>query len=307
MYDFIRTAAFSFGFKEVFFLAPLRLDAWHMQAERIGVGASLHFDPVAAYPNASCILLLVYPYAPFPAGERLSAYYLASQRGYLASKGFMGALTASGISCEMASVPARALALANGIGVQGKNGLLRIGGYGSRFALYTVATDACAPQVNAPFTPPCPANCDACLRACPMGAIRPDGLDATHCMRYFMDGAEYPFLIYEAQRTHMGCELCQAACPQNAHLAFGAPSEAERSAFALPRLIAGDAKEARTLVGRNMTGNGKLTAEAICFSAREGLFEEEIRAAMETTSFPAVKRAARWALQRYFHQKITEL
>ena len=140
-----------------------------------------------------------------------------------------------------------------------------------------------------------------------MGAIHPDGLDATRCMRYFMDGAEYPFPVYEAQRTHMGCELCQATCPQNAHLAFCAPSEAERSAFALPRLIAGDAKEARTLVGRNMTGNGKLTAEAICFSAREGLFEEEIRAAVETTSFPAVKRAARWALQRYFHQKITEL
>ena len=97
----------------MFFLKPLRLDAWHTRAARLGVGASLWFDVPAAYPGASCILLLVYAYAPFPAGERLSAYYLASQRGYLASQELVKALCASGIPCEIAAVPARALALAN--------------------------------------------------------------------------------------------------------------------------------------------------------------------------------------------------
>ena len=229
MYDFIRTAASSFGFKEVFFLAPLRLNAWHMQAERIGVGASLHFDPVAAYPNANCILLLVYPYAPFPAGERLSAYYLASQRGYLAAKGFMGALAAYGISCEMAFVPARALALANGIGVQGKNGLLRVGGYGSRFALYTVATNACAPQVDAPFTSPCPANCDACLRACPHGALSADGtFDAALCQSCLTIEHRGQLEITLEGPAIYGCDLCLKACPANRTTAPGLPVFAPR-------------------------------------------------------------------------------
>ena len=147
MYDLIKKEASSCGFAEVFFLKPLRLDAWHTRAARLGVGASLWFDVPAAYPGASCILLLVYAYAPFPAGERLSAYYLASQRGYLASQELVKALCASGIPCEIAAVPARALALANGVGVAGKNGLLRIGAFGSRFALYTLATSACMPRI----------------------------------------------------------------------------------------------------------------------------------------------------------------
>ena len=125
-------------FAEAFFLAPLKLDFWRIQAEKWGVGASLHFDPALAYPHAGCILLLVYPYAPFAAEERLSAYYLASQRGYFATKSLSKQLQTLGISCEMASVPARALALANGVGIAGKNGILRIGALGSRFALYTL-------------------------------------------------------------------------------------------------------------------------------------------------------------------------
>jgi len=303
MYDLIKKEASSCGFAEVFFLKPLRLDAWHTRAAHLGVGASLRFDVPAAYPGASCILLLVYAYAPFSARERLSAYYLASQRGYLASQALVKALCASGIPCEIAAVPARALALANGVGVAGKNGLLRIGALGSRFALYTLATSACMPRIEVPATASCPAQCDACMRACPMGAITPEGIDAAHCMRYFMDGAEYPFSVYQAQSTHMGCEVCQAVCPQNAQLTKRIPGEAEQAAFALPPLIAGDAAAARSLVGRNLTGNGKLTAEAICFAARAGLHEAEIRTALTASPFPAVKRAAAWALEHYFIKK----
>ena len=300
MYDTIKKAAAAFGFAEAFFLAPLKLDFWRIQAEKWGVGASLHFDPALAYPHAGCILLLVYPYAPFAAEERLSAYYLASQRGYFATKSLIKQLQTLGISCEMASVPARALALANGVGIAGKNGILRIGALGSRFALYTLALTGCAPSVAAPATTPCPPGCNACMQACPMGAIEKDGLHATRCMRYFMDKAEYPFFVYEVLPTHMGCELCQAACPKNALLARGTPTAEERAAFSLPRLIAGDSAAARTLVGRNFTGNGKLTAEAVSFAARAGVYEAEIRAAMKNTPFPAVRRVAEWAVSRYF-------
>ncbi len=304
MYDTIRKEAFSLGFKEVFFLPPARLELWQAQAEKAGVGSGLYANLSAAYPAASCFLLLVYPYAPFSSDERISAYYLASQSGYLAARELAGAIVEQGCYCEMASIPARAFALWNGIGTAGRNGLLRLPGFGTRIAIYTLATDACAPRHPGKWEArPCPEGCTACAHACPMGAIGPEGLQVTRCMRYHMNGAEYPEAVYAAQRTHMGCEICQHACPENAALVPGSPSEAVREAFDLPRLIAGDTVAARALVGRNKTTGGKLTAEAVRFAARQGLHADAIRRAGEETCFPAVKHAAEWAASHDFMKK----
>lgn len=105
----------------------------------------------------------------------------------------------------------------------------------------------------------------------------------------------------------MGCEVCQAVCPQNAQLAKRIPGEAEQAAFALPRLIAGDAAAARSLVGRNLTGNGKLTAEAICFAARAGLHEAEIRYRAHGFPVPGGKKGGSMGFRTVFHQKIIVL
>lgn len=300
MYEHIKTAAYGLGFRKVFFLAPLRLDDWRAQADASGIGKHLQSDLRTAYPDATCILLLVYPYAPHPKEERIGAYYFASQQGYHAAKGLAQTVSDMGVYCEVAAVPARALALANGVGVQGKNGLLRIEPFGSRIAIFTLATNICMPQNEFAPASPCPDGCTVCARACPMGAIGPDRLTVTRCMRYFMDDAEYPFSVREAQATHMGCEICQSVCPQNKHVVPGEPTPEQREAFSLPRLIAGDTAAARGLVGRNKTANGKLTAEAVCFAARDGLYEAEIRTALATSPFPAVQTAAAWVLARYF-------
>ncbi len=91
----------------------------------------------------------------------------------------------------------------------------------------------------------------------------------TECMRYYMDCADYPDWVYERQTTHIGCEVCQQVCPYNAGLGFEEPTEDIRSAFELGRLADGDTKAARLLVGKNMTGRGKLQKEALNFLSRD--------------------------------------
>lgn len=303
MYEMIRQEAAARGFEKVFFLPAATLREWKAAEEKTGVAPHLCSDPAAAYPSATCFLLAVYPYPPFDPFERISAYYLASQRSYRAAVKFAAAVADKGTYCELANVPARAFALKHGIGVQGKNGLLRLPGHGSRIALYVFATDACLPKPETLFAPPCPEGCTACMDACPFSAISTEGLCVSRCMRHHMQGAEYPEEVYEKQRTHMGCEICQHACPYNRQLTVSAPSEEVQQAFALPRLIEGDTKAARELVGRNKTGNGKLTVEAIRFAGREGLYREKIEAALASSPFPAVQRAAEKVLQRYFTKK----
>jgi len=300
MHEFIKKEASARGFEKVFFLPSAMLSEWKAAQEKTGVAPHLHWDPAAAYPKASCFILAVFPYSPFDPEERISAYYLTSQKSYHAVKYLVAAIAAKGAYCELADVPARAFALKHGIGTQGKNGLLRLPDFGSRIAIYVIATDACLPMPEAWAAAPCPDNCTVCRDACPFSAIGQKGLCVTHCMRYHMQGTEYPEAVYEKQITHMGCEVCQHVCPHNASLKRSAPGERVREAFDLRRLVEGDTKAARELVGKNKTGNGKLTVEAIRFAGQKGLYLDEIRKALETSPFPAVKRAAEMILQRNF-------
>ena len=124
--------------------------------------------------------------------------------------------------------------------------------------------------VGEPFTPEeysvgqddlC-SRCRACEIACPAHAIGEGGYDVNKCMRFYMDGADYPDWVCDIQTKHLGCEVCQDVCPRNAGVGFAEPSDEIRAAFDLDRLASGDAKAARLLVGKNITGHGKLTKEA---------------------------------------------
>ncbi len=149
------------------------------------------------------------------------------------------------------------------------NGLLRFNEYGSRIVLSGIATDAVLPKAtDIPPTPPCPGECDACIRACPSLALSIGGITQSKCMRYYMDNTPYPPFVYEHMRQHLGCEICMYACPQNTCLASGSPSSHEAHAFDLERLATGDDADARMLVGKNFTRHSKLKDEAIHFLSR---------------------------------------
>ena len=211
-----------------------------------------------------------------------------------------GELNAAGIAAERAFIPARALCIANGVGHQGRNGLLSIAPYGTRIALETLLIySPVEPNAEQVCTEGgCPEGCTACISACPMGAITADGLNVTRCMRYIMNSG-YTEEIWQKQQTFLGCEICQTVCPKNARLKKLPVPDNTVEAFELRRLIAGNAKAARIIAGKNITGNGRLTMEAIAFAAREGQCEAEIRACL-SSPFEQVRAAAKWALSKYF-------
>jgi epoxyqueuosine reductase len=110
----------------------------------------------------------------------------------------------------------RAWASAGGAGC-GKNAQCLLPGLGSHVLLGGLLLDAPCPTPP-PVPPPDPCGpCDACLRACPGGAlVAPGRLDARLCLSYWT--LEHPGVIppgpaYRMGRWLAGCDMCQEVCP----------------------------------------------------------------------------------------------
>lgn len=124
---------------------------------------------------------------------------------------------------DAAPVAERALAAAAGIGWIGKNGCLIAPGLGSYVVLCEIVS-------NLPLAPDEPVaaqcgDCDACIGACPTGALVGDGmLDARRCRSYLtiehrgeIDRELWPLM----DACVFGCDDCQAVCPHNRDLPPG--------------------------------------------------------------------------------------
>lgn len=283
-----------YGFERVYFIEPGSFD---LGGNRFGLVA----DAKEAFPFADSIAVLIRPYAPYSESERIPAYYPASNRAYHGMKALIAELNARGVRAEKAEIPVKFALEKAGIGVQLKNSLRLIPPFGTRVVILTVAVAGLAPLEYAENIPyPC-ANCHACERACPAGAIC-GGLDLSKCMRLEMESALHSDGVREKQRTYIGCEVCQYACPMNVKLDRAEPTAEEKAAFDTLALAMGEAAPARKLVGKNITSNGRLTAEALAFAARDALLpQDELKAAVEkaeASPFEAVRDAARYAEMR---------
>ncbi|MBO4384934.1 MAG: 4Fe-4S binding protein [Clostridia bacterium] len=253
--DSIKTIAYEAGFAAAYFL-PLPDYPAHDDEPHIVWSAE-------GYPWARASLLLVWAYRPYKKGERIPAYYINSNLSYHASVALKKRLEAEGINALRCEIPIKQMAVRYGIARSLKSSLIEIPPFGTRTVIQTML-------LGEPFTPEeysitddglC-SSCRACENACPARAISACGYDVKKCMRFYMDGADYPEWVYGIQRTHLGCEVCQEVCPRNAALGFDEPSPEVREAFDLGRLAGGDTSAARKLVGKNITGNGKLQKEA---------------------------------------------
>ncbi|MCR5808324.1 MAG: hypothetical protein K6G56_02040 [Clostridiales bacterium] len=265
--DELKKAAYDLGFARAYILPPPDFKPLESR-ERIVWNTD-------DFPMARASLLLVRAYTPFAEDERIPAYYVNSNLSYHASVALAKKLEAEGLFCLRCELPIKQLAVKYGIGVQVKSSLVAIPPFGTRMAFQSML-------LGEPFTPEeypkvcdslC-ASCKKCEQACPAHAISEKGLDVTKCMRYYMDGADYPEWVYGIQKTHMGCEICQAVCPRNAAVGFAEPSEELVRAFDINALAEGNTKPARLLVGKNFTGRGKLQKEALKFLERDGAPKE---------------------------------
>ena len=169
--NIIYKTALAHGFAGMRMLKLHKLDAWHKYSALYGTGCAMPYD-----------LLLIWAYAPYENGGHISSYYPASNASYHASKAVEAELNAAGIAAERAFIPARALCIANGVGHQGRNGLLSIAPYGTRIALETLLIySPVEPNAEQACTEGgCPEGCTACISACPMGAITADALHALY-------------------------------------------------------------------------------------------------------------------------------
>lgn len=268
----IKKLASESGFKAAYFLPPPDY-ASHDDEPHIIWNA-------AEYPWADVTLLLIWAYSPYPPDVRIPSYYINSNASYHASVALARRLEAEGVKLLRCEVPIKQMALRYGIASPCRNSLVAVPGFGTRVVFqsmllgssenHSFAAESYNIEDRSENLRLSCNSCRACINACPAHAISENGLDVKKCMRFYMDGADYPDWVYDIQRTHMGCEVCQQVCPRNAGVKAVMPPEDVVKAFDLETLSKGITKPARLLVGKNFTGNGKLAKEAEHFLKRDG-------------------------------------
>ena len=119
--------------------------------------------------------------------------------------------------CGNSPLPEVYAAVCAGLGTRGRNGLLLTETYGSWVFIGEIVTTMALPAADQRLSL-CD-GCDRCIRACPTGALQPDGFQAEKCLSAITQQKkpltpEQESLI---QKTGCawGCDICQKACPRN--------------------------------------------------------------------------------------------
>jgi epoxyqueuosine reductase QueG len=126
---------------------------------------------------------------------------------------------------EPYGLPLKRVAVKAGAGCYGKNSMIINPLYGSRLRLTCVVTDADV-EPDPPFEGDLCGECDACVRACPLHAIKePYRIDARRCVNSLappprdvdVDVLEMaPKLLKRPTENSMIlCSICQKVCPYN--------------------------------------------------------------------------------------------
>jgi len=129
----------------------------------------------------------------------------------------------SRVGCLL-NAPHKSLAVRSGLALYGRNNITYVPGMGSFHLLTTVCTDVPCEGVewSAPAMMPACEFCEACVAACPTGAIPQDRvlLRAELCVTLWNEKPEgVPFPDWLEPDWHdslVGCMMCQRACPENA-------------------------------------------------------------------------------------------
>ena len=123
-----------------------------------------------------------------------------------------------GLRVRKGGVPDRQAAVRAGVAGFGRN-CFAIGEHGSWINLETWIVDAELPADSPTLESPCPPGCDACMRACPTGAIvEPFVMRMDRCIAYLTYSAPQPIdpRLWERMGPWVyGCDACQEACPLN--------------------------------------------------------------------------------------------
>jgi epoxyqueuosine reductase len=328
----VKAAARAVGFAKVGIarvevLDPGPLDhmlALGAQADMAWLGAQRdkRIDPAKILPRAKSVVVLALGYSGCPDGSEETqarvARYARGRDYHAVMKKKLAKL--SGIlrecdpeiglfaSADTAPVMEKAWAERAGLGWVGKNGCLVTTDMGSWVLLATLLVDR-ELEADPPHPRRC-GDCEACLGACPTGAIVEPGLvDARQCISYQTIERRGSIPEEVAERSEgwiFGCDECQLACPWNKQVVPSAdpellprPGQSSLDLDEMLRLTPDD-------YGRRFYGTSLARARyegllrnAVLAAGRSGdsRYVERIRF-HEESPFPGVRDAARWALSR---------
>jgi epoxyqueuosine reductase len=209
-------------------------------------------------------------------------------------------------TCDVAPVMEKAWAQRAGVGWVGKNGCLITTAHGSWVLLGTILVDRDL-EPDAPHPDRC-GSCEACLPACPTGAIGDGGLvDARRCVSFWTIERRGPIPDEVAGRLGrwvFGCDDCQTICPWNLAARPGSDPELlprpGREALALDDLLRLGEDEYRARFNGTSLARARfdgLVRNAILLAGRSGdaRFAAAIRPHL-ASPHEGVRAAARWAL-----------
>ncbi len=181
---------------------------------------------LALCPGAKGVLVAAFPYYAGPQPGNLSLYargedyHQAITRRLTAACQGLGELYPENRfvpGVDNSPLPEREIARLAGLGLQGRNGLVILPPYGSWIFLGTILTDLPLQSAETP-SPGC-IGCNACVDACPGGALRKQPFDEGKCLSALTQTKKPLTPEQEGLlRKHpliWGCDLCQQVCPYN--------------------------------------------------------------------------------------------
>ncbi len=210
-------------------------------------------------------------------------------------------------SADVGPVMEKAWAERAGIGWVGKNGCLITTTRGSWVLLAVVLLDRDLVP-DEPHPERC-GDCEACIPACPTGAIpEPGFVDARLCISFQTierRGAVPGGVASRLGRWGFGCDDCQSVCPWNRVTGGGSDPELRPTRHAslnlaeLVRLTPGEFRARFHGTALARAGHAGLVRNGVLVSgsAGETALEPELRS-LEGSELPGVADAARWALDR---------
>ena len=130
-------------------------------------------------------------------------------------------LIPAGFQVKKANLPWKLLAVHSGLAQYGKNNISYVAGMGSYHRLVAFISDfpGIEDDWHAPQVLERCENCNACMKACPTGAITPDRflLNGAQCLTFHNErkGEFLPWISPSWHNCLVGCLYCQKACPVN--------------------------------------------------------------------------------------------
>ncbi len=328
---FVKEAARAAGFHKVGIaraepLDPAPLDRMlssgaHADMVWLGARRAERLDPTRLFPGARSVVALALSYLEEvgvePPAARVARY--ARGRDYHAVlkrrlKHLLARLRERDpglrayASVDTGPVMEKAWAERAGLGWVGKNGCLITTDLGSWVLLATVLLDRDL-EPDAPHPERC-GTCEACLPACPTGAIAAPGfVDARRCLSFHTIERRGPIPDAVAERLGpwvFGCDDCQTVCPWNRGAVARCDPElrarAGQTGLDLDALLALTLEEYRRRFWGTALARSRyegLLRNAVLAAGHAGdLWRLEAVRAHLASPFEGVGAAARWAVAR---------